>query len=68
MGAIGDYIHYSSANYRKFGTSKEGSSDYNSAQSIFEAQRQKMLSNIFKTEVLPSVLTTQTFHLGFCLF
>lgn len=27
-----------------------------------------MLSNIFETEVLPSVLTTQTFRLGFVCF
>lgn len=50
MGGIGDYIHYSSINYRKFGTLKDGGSDYNKAQSIFEAQRKKMLLSVFSTK------------------
>jgi hypothetical protein len=36
MPSIGDYIHYSNANYRKFGTNRTGESNYNDAIKIFD--------------------------------
>lgn len=58
MPGIGDYIHYSNANYRKYGTLQEGEgSDYGDAVQVFEAQRQAVINNIVSTK------STQLFQL-----
>ena len=36
MAGIGDYIHFSNAHYRKYGTTVDGPSDYSEAIKIFE--------------------------------
>ena len=51
MPGIGDYIHYSNANYRKYGTNQAGEdSNYADAVAVFEAQRRAILDNIVSTK------------------
>lgn len=49
MPGIGDYIHYSNANYRKFGTNRTGESNYNEAIKVFEEQRHLIMKTIVST-------------------
>jgi hypothetical protein len=37
MAGIGDYVHYKKENYRKYGTTVKGPSNYSEATSIFIA-------------------------------
>lgn len=50
MAGIGDYIHYKLSNYRKFGTTKEGPSNYESYDAIFQQQRKYIKNHIISTQ------------------
>lgn len=49
MAGIGDYVHYKKENYRKFGTTYKGPSNYSDAMSLFDRQRQELKSRIPNT-------------------
>lgn len=49
MAGIGDYVHYKKANYRKYGTTVKGPSNYSEATSIFIEQRNVLKNRIPST-------------------
>lgn len=49
MAGIGDYIHYKKENYRKYGTTIKGPSNYGQATSIFVEQRNALKNRIPST-------------------
>jgi hypothetical protein len=44
MAQIGNYIHYHTENYKKFGTTQDGPSDYGDASSSLNRQISDMKS------------------------
>lgn len=49
MAGFGDYIHYTKENYKRFGTTLNGPSNYQNAQAVFEAQIDKMKRTVVST-------------------
>ena len=50
MAGIGDYIHFSNANYRKYGTTVDGPSNYGEAARIFDQQKTAVLNRINRSK------------------
>lgn len=55
MAGIGDYIHFSNANYRKYGTTADGPSDYSEAIKIFEEQKNIVLKRINRSKSMTQI-------------